>query len=106
MSPVHSRLLRGRSSVVSTRIITASRSDEYAISFIGEELLRNGNPLPSAMGLIYKPFGIIIGILAGLLGKRLFNFTWDPIDDEHPPKANHRGGGVGRRCWPLWRFRA
>ena len=39
------------------------------------------------MGLIYKPFGIVLGILAGLLGKRLFNFAWEKIDDEDPPKA-------------------
>jgi Protein of unknown function (DUF4235) len=39
------------------------------------------------MGLIYKPFGVILGILAGLLGKRIFNFAWEKIDDEHPPKG-------------------
>ena len=39
------------------------------------------------MGVIYKPFGIILGILAGLLGKRIFNFVWTKIDDEDPPKA-------------------
>jgi len=38
------------------------------------------------MGLIYKPFGIVLGILAGLAGKRLFNFVWTKIDDEDPPK--------------------
>jgi Protein of unknown function (DUF4235) len=39
------------------------------------------------MGLIYKPFGIMLGILAGLLGKRLFNFAWTKIDDREPPEA-------------------
>ena len=39
------------------------------------------------MGLIYKPFGILLGILAALLGKRVFNFAWTKIDDEDPPKA-------------------
>jgi Protein of unknown function (DUF4235) len=39
------------------------------------------------VGLIYKPFGIILGILAGLLGKRIFNFAWTKIDDEDPPKG-------------------
>jgi hypothetical protein len=39
------------------------------------------------MGLIYKPFGIVLGILAGLLGKRLFDFAWGKLDDEDPPKA-------------------
>jgi hypothetical protein len=39
------------------------------------------------MGLIYKPFGIVLGLLAGLVGKRVFNFVWSRIDDEDPPKA-------------------
>jgi hypothetical protein len=39
------------------------------------------------MGLIYKPFGIILGILAGFLGKKLFDFAWTKIDDEEPPEA-------------------
>ncbi len=38
------------------------------------------------MGVIYKPIGIVLGILAGLLGKRIFNFVWEKIDDEDPPK--------------------
>ena len=38
------------------------------------------------MALIYKPVGIVLGILAGLLGKRLFDFVWTKVDDEEPPK--------------------
>src|SRR5688572_18431444 len=39
------------------------------------------------MGLIYKPIGIVLGIVAALLGKRVFNFAWTKIDDQDPPKA-------------------
>jgi hypothetical protein len=39
------------------------------------------------MGLIYKPFGIALGIVAALLGKRVFNFAWTKIDDQEPPEA-------------------
>jgi Protein of unknown function (DUF4235) len=39
------------------------------------------------MGAIYKPFGILLGILAAMLGKRIFNFAWTKIDDEEPPEA-------------------
>ena len=39
------------------------------------------------MGLIYRPFGILLGIAAALLGKRVFDFAWKKIDDEDPPKA-------------------
>jgi hypothetical protein len=38
------------------------------------------------MGVIYKPFGILLGLAAGLVGKRIFNFVWTKIDDEDPPK--------------------
>jgi hypothetical protein len=39
------------------------------------------------MKLIYKPFGLILGLLAGLIGKKLFNFAWTKIDDEEPPSG-------------------
>ena len=39
------------------------------------------------MGVIYKPFGIILGLLGGLLGKKVFDFVWTKIDDAEPPKA-------------------
>ena len=38
-------------------------------------------------GLIYKPIGLVLGIIAGLVGKRLFNVAWTKIDDEDPPKG-------------------
>ena len=37
--------------------------------------------------LLYKPIGLVLGIVAGLLGKRLFDFAWTKIDDEDPPKS-------------------
>ncbi|MDP9384305.1 MAG: DUF4235 domain-containing protein [Actinomycetota bacterium] len=39
------------------------------------------------MKLIYKPFGIVLGLLAGQLGKKVFDFVWTKVDDEDPPKA-------------------
>jgi hypothetical protein len=35
---------------------------------------------------IYKPFGIIVSILAGILSKKLCEQVWGLIDDEEPPK--------------------
>jgi hypothetical protein len=40
--------------------------------------------------LLYKPFGLILGMLAGLIGKRAFDFAWTKIDDEEPPKGTTR----------------
>lgn len=45
------------------------------------------------MGLIYKPFGIIIGLMAGQVGKKLFNFLWTKIDDQDPPKPTTEQAG-------------
>src|SRR5688572_7263418 len=40
-----------------------------------------------AVKLLYKPFGIVMGILAGFLSKKLFDLVWGLIDEEEPPKA-------------------
>jgi hypothetical protein len=45
--------------------------------------------------LIYRPFGIIIGILAGVLSKKLFEQVWGLIDKEEPPEATTR-----EASWP------
>jgi hypothetical protein len=37
-------------------------------------------------GLIYKPFGIVLGIFAGLLGKKVFDVVWEKLDDQEPPE--------------------
>jgi hypothetical protein len=42
------------------------------------------------MKLIYKPFGIVMGILAGIASKKIFEKIWALIDDEEPPKATTR----------------
>jgi Protein of unknown function (DUF4235) len=38
------------------------------------------------MKLLYKPFGLVMGILAAMLGKKIFDFAWSKIDDEEPPE--------------------
>ena len=35
--------------------------------------------------IIYKPIGIVLGLIAGLLASRVFQFIWSKIDDEEPP---------------------
>ena len=42
------------------------------------------------MKLAYKPIGIILGLLAGLVSKKLFDVVWAMFDDEEPPKATTR----------------
>lgn len=38
------------------------------------------------MKLAYKPIGILLGLIAGLVSKKLFNVVWSLFDDEEPPK--------------------
>ncbi len=40
------------------------------------------------MKLIYKPFAVVLGLIAGFLSKKLFEQVWGLIDDVEPPKAN------------------
>jgi hypothetical protein len=42
------------------------------------------------MNLVFKPVGIISGLLAGLVGKKIFEFIWGVIDDEHAPEPKYR----------------
>jgi hypothetical protein len=37
--------------------------------------------------LLYKPFGFIAGIIAGLIGRKAFDVAWSRIDNETPPKG-------------------
>jgi Protein of unknown function (DUF4235) len=39
------------------------------------------------MKLLYKPIGLVLGILSGLVGRKIFDFVWTKIDDEDPPKG-------------------
>ena len=38
------------------------------------------------MKLIYKPFGLVIGLLSGLVASKIFNAVWGILDKEEPPK--------------------
>jgi Protein of unknown function (DUF4235) len=42
------------------------------------------------MKLLFLPISIVGGIVAGLLGKKLFEQLWGVIDNEEPPDAKHR----------------
>ncbi|HVF77181.1 MAG TPA: DUF4235 domain-containing protein [Solirubrobacteraceae bacterium] len=48
------------------------------------------------MKIIYKPFGIVIGIIAGILARQVFNQVWGHIDDREPPKATTEDTSWGK----------
>jgi hypothetical protein len=42
------------------------------------------------MKLLFIPIGVLGGLLAGLIGKKLFEQIWGLIDEEEPPDPKHR----------------
>lgn len=42
------------------------------------------------MKLVFTPVSVIAGVLAGLVGKKIFERLWGLVDDEEPPSAEHR----------------
>jgi hypothetical protein len=42
------------------------------------------------MIVLFRPVGMIAGLIAGLLAKRIFDQAWKVIDDEDPPEPDVR----------------
>ena len=40
--------------------------------------------------LLFIPFSIVGGLLAGALSKKVFDLAWGLVDDEEPPEPEHR----------------
>ena len=48
------------------------------------------------MGLAFRPVGILVGLLAGVVGKKIFDRVWKLIDDEDAPEPKHREIAFGK----------
>jgi hypothetical protein len=53
------------------------------------------------MSLAFKPVGIISGLLAGLIGKRIFDLIWGLIDKEDAPEPKYREIAFGKLVFAL-----
>jgi hypothetical protein len=42
------------------------------------------------MKVIFTPISIVIGLLAGMAGKKIFEQIWGLVDEEEPPRPEHR----------------
>jgi Protein of unknown function (DUF4235) len=42
------------------------------------------------MKIAFTPFSIVLGLIAGMIGKKIFEGIWGLVDDEEPPDAKHR----------------
>ena len=41
------------------------------------------------MKFLFLPFSILAGLLAGLIGRKLFDQVWGIFDEEEPPDSKH-----------------
>ncbi|MEA2396825.1 MAG: hypothetical protein QOK25_381 [Thermoleophilaceae bacterium] len=48
------------------------------------------------MKLLFIPFSVVGGLIAGFLGKKVFESAWSVIDDQEPPKPDHRDVPIGK----------
>jgi hypothetical protein len=40
--------------------------------------------------IVFAPISLILGLLAGILGKKIFEGVWGLVDEEEPPSPEHR----------------
>ncbi len=48
------------------------------------------------MKILYKPFGLIVSIAAGLVARQVFNQVWGHIDGREPPKPTTKETSWGK----------
>jgi hypothetical protein len=42
------------------------------------------------MNAMFTPIGLALGLAAGQLAKKIFDFVWGLVDDEEAPRPKHR----------------
>lgn len=48
------------------------------------------------MKVLYKPFGIVAGLIGAKLGKRAFDALWAKFDAAEPPHVTTRDASIGK----------
>ncbi len=51
--------------------------------------------------IVFLPVSVGGGLLAGLVGKKLFGLIWGVIDDQEPPQPEHRDIHLGKLALAL-----
>ena len=49
---------------------------------------------PVRMTLLFRPVGIISGLIAGFIASKIFEKSWSSISNEEPPAADQRAPGI------------
>jgi hypothetical protein len=42
------------------------------------------------MKFVFAPISIVLGLVAGMIGSKIFERIWGLIDEEEPPQPQHR----------------
>ncbi len=42
------------------------------------------------MKFVFTPFSIALGLIAGMVGSKIFEKIWSLVDEEEPPSPEHR----------------
>jgi hypothetical protein len=42
------------------------------------------------MKFVFTPFSIALGLVAGIVGQKIFEKIWALVDDQEPPSPEHR----------------
>jgi hypothetical protein len=48
------------------------------------------------MKVLFLPVSIVAGLVAGAIGKKIFDAVWGVIDDEEAPEPKHRDIAIGK----------
>jgi hypothetical protein len=51
--------------------------------------------------ILFLPFSVVSGWIAGILGRKIFDKTWSLFDRGEPPKAEQRRVSVGKLALAL-----
>ena len=53
------------------------------------------------MKVLFLPFSILGGLIAGFLSKKLFDGVWRLVDEEEAPEAEHKEISIGKLALAL-----
>jgi hypothetical protein len=42
------------------------------------------------MNAVFTPIGLVLGLAAGQVSKKIFDFVWGLVDEEEAPRPKHR----------------
>jgi hypothetical protein len=42
------------------------------------------------MKIVFTPVSIVLGLIAGIVGQKIFEKVWGLVDDQDPPSPEHR----------------